>query len=244
MRTAAAGPAPREPPPAPGGLRALRRLDGLPGRGRKRRSRLERAVCQLSCCVSATAAVSRKHAAPEVPERVTGGRSDGEAAGIAGVFTGVAWSSDAWLLSAGVATVTPAAVTTVAAATLSRCAAGERLNPRQQRAEVEPSTGPRGGRACAPASGGRGRAASRPPPRSVSSSAAISRYESPCHSRRRIARRWFGVSSARASASPASSSCEWAGAARRAARRRPRRPRSGCASRRSAGARGRRSRRS
>lgn len=48
-----------------------------------------------------------------------GGRSDGEAAGIAGVFTGVAWSSDAWLLSAGVATVTLAAVTTVAAATLT-----------------------------------------------------------------------------------------------------------------------------
>ena len=47
----------------------------------------------------------------------------------------------------------------------------------------------------------------------VSSSAAISRYDSPCHSRRRIARRWFGVSCARASASPASSSCAAVGGA-------------------------------
>ena len=48
-----------------------------------------------------------------------GGRSDAEAVGIAGVFTGVARTSDAWLLSAGVATVTLAAVTTVAAATFT-----------------------------------------------------------------------------------------------------------------------------
>ena len=45
------------------------------------------------------------------------------------------------------------------------------------------------------------------------SSAAISRYERPCHSRIRIARRWFGVSSASASATPSSSSFECSGAA-------------------------------
>jgi len=53
-------------------------------------------------------------------DRAGAGRgSDAGRVGIAGAFTGVAWSSDAWLLSAGVATVTLAAVTTVAAATLT-----------------------------------------------------------------------------------------------------------------------------
>ena len=46
----------------------------------------------------------------------------------------------------------------------------------------------------------------------TSSSAAISRYESPCHSRRRIARRWVSGSCSRTSWSPISSSPRRAGA--------------------------------